>query len=132
MVSTPFHIGFEGPVPTAITKCNDPSILHGSNCVSFPNIGWLGAISWQSTMKVPGEALLILMVSPVGAGLGEPGEKRLLSTHHFSVVAANTVVKDILLPQPTYIPPGSQVWVHAISTGGPNPAGLEVQATLWV
>lgn len=136
----PLTIGFEAPTTTAaeggtlIDRCSlvgPTDIKNGENCVYLPDGGRLAGITWQSTAKATNhEFLLIVMSSPYGESLGEPNEKRLITTHHYGE-KSTIVTKDVLLPRTTRLQPG-YVWVHTVGRGDLHNAGIEVQATLWV
>ena len=109
--------------------CRTPN-SGGVACFHFPNGGKLRAISWESSIKVPhDEVLFMLVMSPTSEFAGSTV---LLSMHHNAASGTSSNFKDVNLSGYLYVPPGYFVWVYGEGTVNSHPAGAEIQTTLYV
>lgn len=110
------------------SNCKTPN-SGGVACFYFPNGGKLRAISWESSVKLAhDEILLMLVMSPTPAF---SGSNVLLSVHHNKGNDPGSNFKHVNLNGHIYIPPGHYVWIYAEGTVNAHPAGVEVQSTLY-
>ena len=112
-----------------VNNCKMPN-SGGVSCFYFPNGGKLRAVSWESSIKVAhDEVLLMLLMSP---GYAFDGSTTLLSMHHNVGSAPSSNFKGVSLNGYVYIPPGYYVWLYGEGTVNAHPAGVEVQTTIYV
>jgi len=110
--------------------CKTPN-SGGVACVYLPNGGKLRAISWESSVKVPHDEILMMLVMSPGYAM-DGGHTVLLSVHHNKGTDPGSNFKDVNLNSYVYIPPGYYVWVYGEGTVNSHPAGVEVQSTLFI
>lgn len=93
---------------------------NGINCVRFPNGAKLGAINWQSAVKVANSDILFVLYLPNG--------QTLLNTFHHG---EGNITRSITLPDPIDIEIGGAIWIWADGWGDQSPGGIEVQTGLY-
>ena len=93
-----------------------------ANCATFPAGATIQEVSWLSTLKVPGEVLIGLL-------LYDPATRRVTEWPRTNHAVPGPIARDF--PGLT-VPPGGIVGVVFVGGGAPHPAPVEVQVTLWV
>jgi len=104
-----------------ITYCGDTAAISGYNCVHFPAGAKIGAISWESSVKVLNSEVFSYLQSSSGVSL--------MTTYQ---QGQGVRVKTITLPEPIILPPGSFVWLYAQGWGDYNAGGFEAQISLYL
>jgi len=114
----------QGQTKVIFGYCGDHGVGgtgNGSNCIRFPNGAKIGAINWQSAVKVGHSDILFALSTSTGLSL--------LNTFHHG---ESNITRPVMFPEPIEIPPGGYVWIWADGWGDASPGGVEVQTGLYL
>jgi len=132
----PHALGFEASMNGAgivgfAHACNPGTFVNGTNCFQLPQGGKIQGYKFQTSLKVPGEQLWFLLVTPTRTW--ERGAA-IASNHVVSKKDSATVIttEDPGNSYWTPVPAGWYVWVWGEGYGKNHPAGAESQTILWI